>query len=31
MCFIAVAVAVHPSFPFVVAANRDEAFDRPAA
>jgi uncharacterized protein with NRDE domain len=31
MCFIAVAVAVHPSFPFVVAANRDETFDRPAA
>ena len=31
MCFIAVAVAVHPSFPFVVAANRDEVFDRPAA
>jgi uncharacterized protein with NRDE domain len=30
MCFIAVAVAVHPSFPFVVAANRDEIFDRPA-
>lgn len=31
MCFIAVAVAVHPSFPFVVAANRDEIFGRPAA
>ena len=31
MCFIAVAIAVHPSFPFVVAANRDETFDRPAA
>lgn len=30
MCFIAVAVAVHPSFPFVVAANRDETFARPA-
>ena len=30
MCFIAVAVGVHPSFPFVVAANRDEIFDRPA-
>ncbi len=31
MCFIAVAVAVHPCFPFVVAANRDEIFGRPAA
>ena len=30
MCFVAVALGSHPEFSFVVAANRDEYFDRPA-
>ena len=31
MCLILVAWRVHPSFPCVVAANRDEYFGRPTA
>lgn len=30
MCLIALAYKVHPSFPFIIAANRDEFMDRPA-
>lgn len=30
MCLAAIAVAQHPRFPWVVAANRDEFFSRPA-
>ena len=29
MCFVAVALGVHPDFPLIVAANRDEYFVRP--
>lgn len=31
MCLAAFAIDAHPRFPLVIAANRDEAFDRPAA
>jgi uncharacterized protein with NRDE domain len=31
MCLIALALDQHPRFPLVIAANRDEFFDRPAA
>ncbi len=31
MCLIAFAYQVHPRFPFILAANRDEFLDRPAA
>lgn len=31
MCLIALALDQHPRFPVVIAANRDEFFDRPAA
>jgi uncharacterized protein with NRDE domain len=31
MCVILFAVGVHPRYPLIVAANRDEAYDRPAA
>ncbi|MCP4827560.1 MAG: NRDE family protein [Proteobacteria bacterium] len=31
MGFIVVALGVHPAFPLVVAANRDEFFGRPAS
>jgi uncharacterized protein with NRDE domain len=31
MCLAALAFEAHTRFPFVLAANRDEAFDRPAA
>ena len=31
MCLIALALGVHPHFPLVVAANRDEFFERPTA
>jgi hypothetical protein len=31
MCLAAFALDAHPRFPLVIAANRDEAFDRPAA
>lgn len=31
MCLIALATGVHPRFPLVVAANRDEFYHRPAA
>jgi uncharacterized protein with NRDE domain len=31
MCLIALALDAHPRFPLVLAANRDEFFDRPAA
>jgi uncharacterized protein with NRDE domain len=30
MCFVAIALRSHPTFPFVVAANRDELHDRAA-
>lgn len=29
MCFILIAINVHPGYPFIVAANRDEYHDRP--
>ena len=29
MCFVAAALGVHPEFPLIVAANRDEYFVRP--
>lgn len=31
MCLAALAIDAHPRFPLVLAANRDELFDRPAA
>ena len=31
MCLAAIAISQHPRFPWVVAANRDEFFSRPAA
>lgn len=31
MCLVALALDQHPRFPFVLAANRDEFFNRPAA
>ncbi len=31
MCIIAIAYRVHPEYPLVVAANRDEFYDRPTA
>lgn len=31
MCLAAIAIAKHPLFPWVIAANRDEFFSRPAA
>ncbi len=31
MCLIGLALDAHPRFPLVIAANRDEFFDRPAA
>lgn len=31
MCLVALAFEAHPRFPLVVAANRDEFFDRAAA
>ena len=31
MCLILVAWRVHPNFPCVIAANRDEYFGRPTA
>jgi len=31
MCLVALALAVHPRFPLVIAANRDEHFARPTA
>ena len=31
MCLILIATSVHPRFPLIVAANRDEAYARPAA
>jgi uncharacterized protein with NRDE domain len=31
MCLIALALGMHPDFPLVIAANRDEFFDRPTA
>lgn len=30
MCFALVAIQQHPHYPFILAANRDEFFDRPA-
>jgi len=30
MCFVAIAIGSHPTFPFVVAANRDELYGRDA-
>lgn len=31
MCIVALAIDCHPRFPLVIAANRDEFFDRPTA
>jgi uncharacterized protein with NRDE domain len=31
MCLIFVAIEVHPKYPLVIAANRDEFYDRPSA
>ncbi len=31
MCIIAIAYRAHPGYPLVIAANRDEFYDRPAA
>ena len=31
MCLILFAAGAHPCFPLIVAANRDEAYDRRAA
>ena len=30
MCFVAVSLGIHPEFPLIIAANRDEYFSRPA-
>tara|TARA_Y100000588_G_scaffold303940_1_gene326587 strand:- start:285 stop:1070 length:786 start_codon:yes stop_codon:yes gene_type:complete len=29
MCFVAVSLGIHPEFPLIIAANRDEYFSRP--